>query len=410
MTNRSGEEVGIVLAGIGGYGEGYLRRILDSQADRNIRLVGAVDPYPQRCGSLDKLKAQSVRLYDSLAQFYRDSSADLAIICSPIHMHKPQTCLALMQGSHVLCEKPLTATIQDAREMAVAQQEAEKFVAVGYQWSFSQAIQSLKRDIIAGRLGKPLRLRTIVLWPRRHSYYRRNDWAGALKSPDRQWVLDSPANNAAAHFLHNMFYVLGGAARTSAMPAKVQAELYRANDITNYDTAAIRCRTDAGTEVLFYATHAVNVQRGPVFSYEFEHATVVFGDDPEDNLIANFHDGSREVYGNPDADNFAKLDLAVDCVRTGDEPLCTIQAATAQTLAINGAQESAHGVTPLPADLIEVTEIDDDRLTWVHGLTEQLQDCYDGGCLPSEHGRIDWTRPGRIVDMRNYRFFPAAEK
>jgi hypothetical protein len=53
-------------------------------------------------------------------------------------------------------------------------------------------------------------------------------------------IFDSPANNATAHFLHNMFYLLGATRETSAAPAVVQAELYRANAIENFDTAAIR--------------------------------------------------------------------------------------------------------------------------------------------------------------------------
>ena len=33
------------------------------------------------------------------------------------------------------------------------------FVAIGFQWSFSRAVQALKRDVMAGVLGKPKRLR-----------------------------------------------------------------------------------------------------------------------------------------------------------------------------------------------------------------------------------------------------------
>ena len=410
--SRSDREVSVVAVAIGGYAAGYVRLLLDDGPGRNIRLAGAVDPTVNRRprgdvqGTADELRARGVPLYDDLASFYRRDSADLAVIASPIHMHASQTCEALAAGSHVLCEKPLAATIQDARRMADAQAAAGRFVAVGYQWSFSPAIQGLKADILAGRLGRPIRLRTLVFWPRRRSYYLRNDWAGAVKSADGQWVLDSPANNATAHFLHNMFYVLGDDVRTGAAPADVQAELYRANDIANYDTAAIRCHTAAGTEVLYYTTHATSADRGPVFCYEFENATVSFGD-PDERIVAHFTDGGSKDYGDPGADNMAKLWHVVDCVRTGAEPLCTIAAATPQTLAINGAQESAGGVTQFPAELVEVTACGDDRLTWAPGLYEQLTQCYDRGVLPSELGDIAWAQPGELIDLRGYDFFPA---
>ncbi len=408
------KEVSVVMVAIGGYARNYVRLLLDEADQRGVRFVGAVDPtasrqpHPDVQGAADELRARGVPIYDDLTSFYAAHSADLAVIASPIHYHAPQVLAALAAGSHVLCEKPLTATIQDARRMAVAEEGAGKFVAIGYQWSFSPAIQSLKADIMSGVLGRPIRLRTLVFWPRPRSYYQRNNWAGALKSADGEWVLDSPANNATAHFLHNMFYVLGDSAATSAVPADVQAELYRANDIANYDTAAIRCRTSAGTEVLYYATHAVNVNRGPVLSYEFEDATVTFGD-PDENIVACFADGTEKNYGDPGADNLAKLGQVVDCIRTGDQPLCTIAAATAQTLCINGAQESAGQVTQFPAELVAVTA-DDDPLTWVGGLAEQLQGCYDDGTLPSECGDISWARAGKPMDMRGYDFFPAGGK
>ena len=42
------------------------------------------------------------------------------------------------------------------------------------------AMQELKRDILAGILGKPLHFKSVVLWPRRKSYYQRSNWAGKM--------------------------------------------------------------------------------------------------------------------------------------------------------------------------------------------------------------------------------------
>ena len=127
---------------------------------------------------------------------------------------------------------------------------------IGYQWSFSKAIQSLKNDIIKGLFGKPIRLKTLALWPRDDEYYGRNNWAGRIKENQGKWVLDSPMNNAVAHYLHNMFYVLGFEVDSSAVPKQVIAECYRANPIENYDTAVCRILTTDDVEILFYASHA----------------------------------------------------------------------------------------------------------------------------------------------------------
>ena len=197
---RTGDEVSVVAVAIGGYAAGYVRLLLDEGPDRNVRLVGAVDPTVNRQprgdvqGAADELRARGVPLYDDLASFYRRNSADLAVIASPIHMHAPQTREALAAGSHVLCEKPLAATIQDARRMADAQAAAERFIVVGYQWSFSPAIQGLKADILAGRLGRPISLRTLVFWPRRRT--QRSSSVSLLRGSSITGPLDRQARTS----------------------------------------------------------------------------------------------------------------------------------------------------------------------------------------------------------------------
>ena len=93
--------------------------------------------------------------------------------------------------------------------MQKASDESQGFCAVGFQWSFSKAIQNLKKDILNGRWGTAKRLKTLIAWPRTHDYYQRNSWVGALKNDQGAWILDSPVSNATAHFLHNCWYILG---------------------------------------------------------------------------------------------------------------------------------------------------------------------------------------------------------
>ena len=400
----------MVLVGIGGYGGAYVREVLKAPADSGVKLVGVVDPQPQRCKMLRTLKRRHVPVFDSLEEFYRCGSADLAVIASPIHCHRPQTLLALANGAAVLCEKPVAGTIQDARAMFDAAQTAGRPLAIGYQWSYSDAIQSLKRDILAGELGRPVRLRTLACWPRPLSYYTRNNWAGRLRSDDGAWVLDGPANNATAHFLHNMFYVLGPTRTTSATPAAVQAELYRAKPIENYDTAAIRCRTSDDVEIVFVTTHSTADGRGPVFCYEFDKAVVAYDGDGAEQIVAEFHNGARRIYGDPAAGHMSKFWQAVAAGRGEGEVDCPIEAGMAQTLCVNGAQESMPQIATLPADVIRRTDSQGDQLVWVVGLGDVLEACCDRGVLPSELDDVAWARPGRAVDLRGYEFFPSGER
>jgi len=395
----------VVLVGIAGMGGVYLRALLDRVKAGGVRLVAAVEPHPERCPDLGRLLLLDVPLFKNLEDFYARRGADLAIIASPIHFHCDQTCLALERGNHVLCEKPPAATVQEVRRMIEAQERAGKQVAIGYQWSFSAAIQALKNDIIAGVLGTPRRLRCLYLWPRDEAYYQRNDWAGKRSDGRGRWILDSPANNAMAHDLHNMFYVLGRTRETSALPWRVEAELYRANPIENFDTIALRCQVEGGAEILFYASHAACRDTGPVFSYEFGEGTVsVSGRDVP--VRADFLNGEGLVYGLADGEPLKKLwDFAGD-ISSGRPPACGLAAALSQTLCLNGAQDSMPDIREFPPSIVRREGDPGKRTASVEGLSEALTECYETSLLPSEAG-FGWAGPGRVVDLSSYQSFPS---
>jgi predicted dehydrogenase len=359
-----------------------------------------VDTVPQRCRRLQELKDRGIPIHPTIQSLFASVPVDLMMIATPIHQHAPQTCFALQQGASVLCEKPLAGTLEDALRMLHCQRNARGFVGIGYQWSFSQAVQSLKRDVMAGVLGRPTRLRALAFFPRSLAYFRRNDWAGRVTTDSGAGVLDSPVNNATAHYLHNMLYVLGPTRETSASPATVEAELYRANEIENYDTAAVRCVTECGTEVLFYTSLAIRDRRGPTLRYEFEQATVEYDFQNAPQLVAKFRDGRVKNYGNPNHDRSEKIRQAVDAVRTGDPLACGIPGALPHTLCVVAAQESVPSVTEFSDRHRTLLALDGDVIVTVPGLAEALGECYERAVLPAEHGELGWSRAGRRVDLR----------
>ena len=394
--------INVALVGISGYGESYLKALFNPPDDINFKIVGMVDPRPQRSRYLEQIISAGIPLHEDLSSLYASERPDLVMMVTPIHLHAPHTCFALAQGSSVLCEKPAGADINDARKMLRAEQSANAFVAIGYQWSYSHAIQMLKRDIMAGDLGAPIRLKTLVCSPRSINYFTRNDWAGRMRTSDGIPVYDSPANNATSHFLHNMLYVLGPQRELSAVPVSVQAELYRANDIENYDTVAMRCITDTGAELLFYTSHAVHVKMGPVLHYEFEKAVVYYeADNVHGGIVARFHDGLIRRYGDPNLDRQLKIWQAMDAVHSGKRLACGVRGAAPHTLCISAAQASMPQIQSFPDELVVVEELPDGPMRAVTGLPAALVQCYDQAILPFEHRGLDWAACGGIIDVRS---------
>ncbi|MBO5273541.1 MAG: Gfo/Idh/MocA family oxidoreductase, partial [Clostridia bacterium] len=292
------KKVKILAVGIGGYGNIFIESYLKKQHP-GCELVGVVDVYPQGCRYYQQLIDMGVSFYTDMDAFFTEKSADLTVITTPIHLHTRQILCALEHGSNVICEKPLSADAGDEKILCEARDKAGKFVSIGYQWSYSEAINALKRDIMAGRYGKPEFMKSIVLWPRTRSYFTRGiGWAGKLKADDGTPLNDSVVNNATAHYPHNIFYVLGGAVGKSAEVVDLRADLVRANDIENFDTATIRFTLDNGAEGIYVASHATLTANEPEFEYRFSGGIVSY-DSVTGKVVGRLNTGKVIEYGDP---------------------------------------------------------------------------------------------------------------
>jgi predicted dehydrogenase len=401
MTKPS-HPVSVAAVGISGMGFFYVQALRDEFPPGTVEIQAVVDPHPERSGYFSLLKEKEIPIFESIKEYYRESPpAELVIVSSPPQYHVHQCVEAFHHGSHVLCEKPIGATIQDADLLIRSEDAADVWCMIGYQWSFTRAIHDLKKDILDGSFGRPVQLKTMHLWPRDEKYYQRNAWAGKVKDEEGIWVLDSPANGAMAHELHNLFYILGKHQDSSASPREVTAELYRAYPIENFDTVACRMYTDEGCELLYYASHAADKKVGPVFDLDFEHASVSF-DEASDQIIARFHKGGEKRYGSPEKEHhLKKLFRAVESVRESKTVLCGPNASRAQTLCISGIQESASGIVSFEPHRINKEE----GRRWVDRLREDLCDCYEQGILPYEK-KLGWAHSGKTIDLNEFLFFP----
>jgi predicted dehydrogenase len=367
-----------------------------------------VEPYTDRALLYSELEQSGLPVFPQLNQLFDAGiSPDLVVISSPIQEHVSQSCLALEHGCHVLCDKPLGATVQDANQLIAAEKAAGRIVGIGYQWSYSSAIQKLKEEIQSGRWGRPLRFKALCLWPRERAYYLRNDWAGRIRDAQGRWVLDSPANNAMAHFLHNLLYLLGAETHLSAKPVSVTAEAYRVFPIENYDSVACRILTDEGVELLFYASHAVPAAQGPTFQLAFKDMQVNCGSQNQEILCSD-RQGRTISLGSPESDSqFNKLLESIKMAAQGEvnKAVCGPVAARSQTLCVNGIQESVGD--PLDLSRSQVRREESGRI-WIQGLAEAFQEAFQLDILPSELG-LSWTQQGKSVDLREYAFYPGGK-
>jgi predicted dehydrogenase len=97
-------------------------------------------------------------------------------IATPNKFHAPLTIAALKASCHVLCEKPMAMSADEARAMLAAAQEADKRLMINFSYRFSEQSQALKDRVDAGELGDVYFARTV--WHRRRGLPKFGGWFG----------------------------------------------------------------------------------------------------------------------------------------------------------------------------------------------------------------------------------------
>lgn len=94
-----------------------------------------------------------VKIYTNYKEMLADESIDIIHVCTPNVAHCQVTVDAFEAGKHVLCEKPMAATTDDAQKMVDAWKKSGKKFTVGYQNRYRPDVQLLKKSCEAGELG-----------------------------------------------------------------------------------------------------------------------------------------------------------------------------------------------------------------------------------------------------------------
>lgn len=314
----------ILLVGVGGYGEYCMQMLTGWVLNEENRLVGVVDPFAEKSSWYGYLTENNIPVYAELSQFYAEHTAGLALIVTPINLHREQTEYCLARGSHVLCEKPVAGSLEEALSMKAAAEKYGKKLGIGFQWSFSDAMNALKRDIADGVYGKPLFFKTYISWQRNAGYYGTSTWKGRRKNAKGEPINDCIITNATAHYLHNMFFI------TDSRTLEYKAVCKKAYDIETFDTCALWGRTDKDFEYLFLVSHVGERNVDPVLEYRFEKGTVYFENNTADDLYAVMNDGTRIDYGEvqSNAPSSKKILYMIDAIKGKEDVRCTVDTVT----------------------------------------------------------------------------------
>ena len=108
--------VKILLLGICGYGSNYIKEISERDIP-GIKIEGICEVVPNAADLYPIIKEQNIPIYQTPEDFYKEHTADLAVVSTPIHLHYSQIVTCLTHGSNVLTEKPVCTSVEGARKL-----------------------------------------------------------------------------------------------------------------------------------------------------------------------------------------------------------------------------------------------------------------------------------------------------
>ncbi len=165
----------LLLAGTGLIGHRHLDHILEHP---ELELAGVIDPVPENRA------AARAPGFETLADV--DRPADGIVIATPTGTHAPLTLAALQRGLHVLVEKPVADTLENADAMIAAGRDCGRHVLVGHHRRYHPCVTTLKQLLDQGRVGRPVAVSLLWLMRKPDEYFDIAWRAGMNGGPVRQ--------------------------------------------------------------------------------------------------------------------------------------------------------------------------------------------------------------------------------
>jgi len=384
----------VALIGVSGYGRIYYEFLKEYHAAGLIELAAAVviDSEKEKL-KVAELAALGCRIYGDFREMLAQQAGrlDLCGIPTGTPWHAPMALAALEAGANVLVEKPLAATVAEVRAMQAAEAKTGRTVLVGFQYLYQKENLDLQRVLAQGAIGTVRRVRVLGLWPRGSDYYTRNNWAGRILSAGAP-VFDSPVSNAFAHQLSLALFFAGNEAGRSASPVRVASELYRAQPIENYDTAALRIETDSGATVHFYASHSVATTFDPEIVIEGSNGRAVWRHLRDYRLEVNGRPSEAIPLNGEEGPRRTMFEQVIGRFSDPSLPYCGTATALEHTRCVEAAQASG-AITDVPAGfLAHGGETAEGRFVWIRDLETLMRRAFADGSSLTEAG-CPWSRP-----------------
>ncbi len=150
-TAKSDKKFRVGLIGTGGIAGAHMTSYLKQE---DVDVVAAADLVPEKAAGFLKAFNSDARAFTDYQEMIDTMDLDAVSVCTYNTTHAECTIYALEHGVHVLLEKPMTVTLDEAVAIRKAEKASGKIVSVGFQPRMDANMQMIKKIVQSGELGR----------------------------------------------------------------------------------------------------------------------------------------------------------------------------------------------------------------------------------------------------------------
>ena len=251
--------LGVGIIGCGGISNGHARGWnANSDSAKVIAVADVVDAAAQTRAA----QVGGAQVYADYHELLQNSNVDAVDICLPHHLHKEAAVAAAEAKKHILIEKPLCLTMDEAKEIEAAVQASGITLMCAHNQVFTESVQEIKPRIEDGLLGDIYWIHSADCFLSR-PYIRTGSAALASHGPGtwrskRELMGGGELIDTGYHPTYRLLYLAGAKALT------VSAVLtnHRLPQLDGEDTAQVLVTFDNGSSGFILSSWAMNLPSG----------------------------------------------------------------------------------------------------------------------------------------------------
>lgn len=307
----------VAVIGCGSIAE--YRHLPEYNSHPDVEIVAVCDIVEERAEKTAEL--YQTKAYTDFQQLLDKEKPDAVSVCLPNYLHASVSIAAFRAECHVLCEKPMATSLEEAEAMIEAAAVANKKLMIAHNQRFVPSHVKAKALIESGEAGKIYSFRTTF------GHGGPEDWSA--EGPDSWFFRKDKAfigamGDLGVHKADLLRYLLGE--EFSEVAGFIETNAKEQTDVD--DNAVCILKTESGIIGTLAASWAHNAKEDNSTIIFGEHATLRLEADPNYSLIVQYTNGQVVKYelgkiqsnGEGGQTNSQTINHFIDCIENDKQP------------------------------------------------------------------------------------------